>query len=125
MGYYTIHVIRIINKYNTRKNIKLLRLVVEKISGYSFRQKGSFLFDSYGDGRKWYGCYGDMIKISRKLPDLEIQIFGKGEDEEDEWNHIFKNGEDISCGTKFIEPDDNSDYCEETESNDEFYSEDE
>ena len=57
MGYYTKHVIRIINKYNTRKNIELLSLVLEKISGYPFVSKGSFLIDINENGRKWYNCY--------------------------------------------------------------------
>ena len=57
MGYYTIHAIRIINKYNTRNNLKKLRRVIEIMSDYEFDLKGSILTDyicTDGDGFKWY-----------------------------------------------------------------------
>ena len=38
----------------------------------------------------------------------------------EEWYHIFKNGEEIEEGWSFKEADDDSDFCEKTESN-QFY----
>ena len=121
MGYRTIHAIRIINKYNTRNNLKKLKRVIEIMSDYSFDIKGSILTDyicTDGDGFKWYDCNCDMPKISRLLPKLEIQICGKGEDEGDEWSYIFKNGNRYKSSEMFIyDFEYDSDFNEETESN--------
>ena len=123
MGYLTLHAIRIINKYNTRNNLKKLKRVIEIMSDYSFDIKGSILTDyicTDGDGYKWYDCNCDMPKISRLLPKLEIQICGKGEDEGDEWSFIFENGNRYKSFQMFIydlDADSISDFNEETESN--------
>ena len=75
MGYHTQHAIRIINNYNTRKNLKKLLKVLKSISDYSFHIRGSTLTDfiSLDDyNYKWYDCLDDMIKVSKLLPKLEI-----------------------------------------------------
>ena len=120
MGYYTIHAIRITNKYNTRKNLKKLLKLIKIISGYSFDIKGSTIVDfSYIDdiGHKWYECLSDMEKVSKLLPQLEINICGKGEEENDEWSYKFKNGVRYDSSEMFIEDEYDSDFNEETESN--------
>ena len=54
---------------------------------------------------------------------FEIEIQGKGE-EGDEWKLIYKNGDCWdSISNTFSEPDNNSDFCEETESNNCSYEE--
>ena len=56
MGYLTKHTRRIINKYNTRSNLKILKRVLELVSVYSFDIKGSTLVDFIGPnscGYKW------------------------------------------------------------------------
>ena len=117
MGYLTIHVIRIINKYNTRNNLIILNKILEKISGYSFDIVGSTLTDFTQAGYKWYTCQGDMMRVSSFLPKFEIQIEGEGEKGET-WKYIYKNGNVFQVDNdKFSEPDSNSDFCEETESN--------
>ena len=120
MGYRTQHAIRIINKYNTRKNLAKLRRAIKIISNCFFETKGSTLVDfSYVDdiGYKWYDCLSDMRKISRLLPKLEIEICGKGEEEGDEWNYIFKNGEQSDGTEIFIQNEYDSDFYDETGSN--------
>ena len=120
MGYYTIHAIRITNKYNTRKNLKKLIKLTKIISGYSFDIKGLNIVDfSYTDdiGHKWYECLSDMEKVSKLLPKLEINICGKGEEENDEWSYIFKNGKRYDSSEMFIKDEYDSDYNEETDSN--------
>ena len=120
MGYTTQHAIRIINKYNTRKNLAKLRRAIKIISNCFFETKGSTLVDfSYVDdiGYKWYDCLSDMRKISRLLPKLEIEICGKGEEEGDEWCFIYKNGKQYISTDMFIESEYDSDFNEETESN--------
>ena len=79
MGYYTIHVIRILNKYNTQNNLLKLCEVTEKISHHYFDISGSWMIDKNEEGYKWYSCYSDMICVSKKLPEFEIKICGKGE----------------------------------------------
>ena len=120
MGYYTIHAIRITNKYNTRKNLKKLLRLIKIISGYSFNIKGSTIvsFPNTDDYcYKWYECLSDMEKVSKLLPKLEINICGKGEGENDEWSYIFKNGVRYDSSEMFIKDEYDSDYNEETESN--------
>ena len=120
MGYRTLHAIRITNKYNTRKNLKKLLKLTKIISGYSFDIKGSTIVDfSNTDdiGSKWYECLSDMGKVSKLLPKLEINICGKGEEENDEWSYIFKKGERYDSFEMFIENEYDSDFNEETESN--------
>ena len=120
MGYRTLHAIRIINKYNTRRNLKKLRRVVELISDYSFHIKGSTIID-FSDTDdycyKWYECLSDMEKVSKLLPQLEINICGKGEEENDEWSYIFKNGKRYDSDEMFNKNEYDSDFNEETESN--------
>ena len=95
MGYYTLHRIRIINGYNTEENLIKLMECIEKISGLSFEKSGSILKD-YNDenndlGYSWYECENNMIAVSKFLPDLEIQVKGKGEEGEI-WEMIFQDG---------------------------------
>ena len=120
MGYLTLHAIRIVNKYNTRKNLKKLLKLTQIISDYHFHIKGSTIIDFYGTddiGIKWYDCLYDMEKVSKLLPQLEINICGKGEEENDEWSYIFKNGKRYDSSEMFIKNKYDSDFNEETESN--------
>ena len=120
MGYLTLHAIRITNKYNTRKNLKKLLKLTQIISDYHFHIKGSTIVDFYGTddiGIKWYDCLSDMEKVSILLPKLKINICGKGEEEDDEWSYIFKNGKRYDSSEMFIENEYDSDFNEETESN--------
>ena len=120
MGYRTLHAIRIINKYNTKRNLKKLRRVIEIISDYSFNIKGSTIID-FSDTDdycyKWYECLSDMEKVSKLLPQLEINICGKGEEENDEWSYIFKNGKRYDSDEMFIKNEYDSDFNEGTELN--------
>ena len=120
MGYLTLHAIRITNKYNTRKNLKKLLKLTQIISDYHFHIKGSTIIDFYGTddiGIKWYDCLYDMEKVSKLLPKLKINICGKGEEEDDEWSYIFKNGKRYDSSEMFIKNKYDSDFNEETESN--------
>ena len=95
MGYYTLHRIRIINKYNTKKNFEILGEYIRKISGYIFHIYGSVLKD-YSDkesdeGNKWYDYEDDMKEVSRLFPHFEIQLKGKGEEGEI-CEKIYKDG---------------------------------
>ena len=58
-----------------------------------------------------------MEKVSKLLPQLEINICGKGEEENDEWSYIFKNGKRYDSDEMFIKNEYDSDFNEGTESN--------
>ena len=116
MGYYTIFIIKIVNKYNTRKNLEKLLDLILKISGYSaFDIVGSTITDFRNDGHKWYEWDHDMLGISRLLPKFEISVKGKGEEGET-WEYAFKNGESYSYYSgEFEEPDEKTDFYDENE----------
>ena len=118
MGYYTIHRIKIINRYNTRENLNRLAEVIDEISGYCFTIVGSVITDSCEYGSKWYNCEKEMLQVSLILPKYKIKIKGKGEEGEI-WERIYKNGliEEDYVKT-FSDSDEVSDFNEQTESDD-------
>ena len=129
MGYYTKHKIRIINEYNTKKNLKILLNRQIAMTSYSFIITGSTIHDIHsglndGIGCKWYSCARDMELISRVFPELKIQIKGLGEDGE-MWERIYHNGciQKYYCD-EFSDIDDEADFKKETENN-QLFSEDE
>ena len=68
MGYYTLHKISIINKYNSEKNF---------VSGYGFKIYDSYLIDDTwngGCGCKWYSFHSEIYKISEALPKSKILV---------------------------------------------------
>ena len=103
MGYFTKHKIRIINEYNTKRNLKLLLKRLIEITNYTFIISGNTIHDihsclNFGNGCKWYDCRRDMELISMEFPQFEIQIKGLGEEGEI-WEEIYHNGdvEYIDC----------------------------
>ena len=121
MGYYTLHKIRIINQYNTKKNLEALVEKIHEIADYYFLIVGNVIVDTNcngGCGSKWYDCRSDMITISEELPELEIQVNGKGEDEGDIWEYIYKNGNEWGgyCDS-FSDIDEEPHFEEENENN--------
>ena len=119
MGYYTRHIIRIINQYNTRRNLKILLKKISEISNYDFIIVGSKICDDNyngGYGAKWYGVRFDMMKVSNLLPDLRIQVKGKGEDGE-MWQLIYENGFEEAMNLDEFSDDDESDFFEDSFSN--------
>ena len=94
MGYYTRHIIRIINEYDSKRNLGILLKKIKEISNYDFSIVGNKITDIYWNdscGSKWYGCRSDMRAVSRDLPELVIQVKGKGEEGE-VWEYIYENG---------------------------------
>ena len=121
MGYYTLHKIRIINQYNTKKNLDILLEKISEIANYDFIIVGNVIIDTNyngGCGSKWYDFRRDMFKISEELPELEIKVNGKGEDEGDIWEYIYKDGEEWGgyCDS-FSDIDEEPHFEEENENN--------
>ena len=130
MGYYTKHKIRIINEYNTKKNLKVLLNRLISMTNYNFIITGSTIHDIHsglndGIGCKWYSCLRDMELISLVFPELKIQIKGWGEDGEI-WERIYHNGciEENDCD-EFSDIDDEADFKKENENNQLFGEEEE
>ena len=120
MGYYTLHKIRIINQYNTKQNLIKLLEKIEEISGYGFIIVGSTIVDTNYNcesGSKWYDCRDDMIKISEELPELEIKVNGKGEDEGDIWEYIYEDGNEWGRRCDYFSDIDEESYFEEENEN--------
>ncbi len=127
MSYFTIHKIKIINQYNTKKNVKTLLDIIKKISGYDgFDIIGSTITDIRYNGHKWYECEHDMKAATRFLPGYEIRVKGKGDNGET-WEYQFKNGFGYRNDyTEFSDPEDElSDFNEENEKKKNNSSEDE
>lgn len=82
MGYYTRHELTVINGDNET----------------DYEQEISDTTDGYdkhwlwGSETKWYDCQKDMIKYSKKHPDVTFLIDGEGEEIGDIWKAWFKNG---------------------------------
>ena len=41
---------------------------------------------------KWYDCKENMEQLSAEYPDMWFEIYGEGEEREDNWRAIFHNG---------------------------------
>ena len=90
MGYYTLFLIRILNRYNNIYNLQKLKKTIETISGYFFIIEGQGI----ASGEiKWYDNKEHMKEISKKYPKFKIKISGKGEEENDWWSQIYLNGD--------------------------------
>ena len=118
MGFPTLHEIRIINKYNTRRNLEILNHVIKKVSGHHFDIIGSALTNYNKGGFEWCNVTDDMMKVSKLLPQFQIQIQRK-EENGVIWNYIYKNKDAVYFDFNDFseEPDSNSDFCEEIKSN--------
>ena len=117
MGYYTLHKISIINKYNNSRNLEKLHEVIEEVTEYCFRIEydyGYIIDDNYncGSGSKWYTFDDDIYVISERLPKLKILVEAEKENGTT-WERIVKNG----YGSTFICSSEESSDNEEDEEN--------
>jgi len=123
MGYYTLHKISIINKYNNSRNLEKLCDVIEEVTGYGFRIEynlGYIIDDNYncGDGSKWYSFHNDIKIISERLPKFKILVEAE-EENGTTWEEIVKNGYDSSFSSSNEDSSDNEEENEEIEENEE------
>ena len=117
MGYYTLHKISIINKYNNIKNLEKLCDVIKNVSGYEFEIFDSYLFDenwNAGYGCKWYNFNNDIFKISEKLPKFKIFVEAK-EENGNTWEICVKGGHEVSYNCEESNSDENDDSNEDEE----------
>ena len=122
MGYYTLHKISIVNKYNTPKNLEKLWDVVKNVSGYEFKIFDSYLIDenwNSGYGSKWYSFNDDIFEISEELP--KFKIFVEAEEENgNTWEICVKGGHEVffDCEESDSGENDKSNEDEEEEESD-------
>lgn len=79
MGYNTAYRIEITGKDND-----LALAYLEKISGY-----GESIHD---ESIKWFNCVEDAEKTSKRFPEVLIEIYGDGDESDDNWRMLIKNG---------------------------------
>lgn len=56
------------------------------------------------DETKWYDHERDMLTLSVQFPNVLFKLHGEGEENDDVWDHYFKNGKSQYCKVKFIIP---------------------
>ena len=126
MGYYTLHKISIINKYNSEKNLEKLWEVIKDVSEYEFTITDSYLIDTNwncGCGCKWYTFDSDIYEISEALPKFKILVEAK-EENGNTWEVCVKGGHDTNFSyeesdSEEDDDDDSNENEEEEVSNDE------
>ena len=89
MGYYTTYTIKLVSGDENDFD-SLLK---------DIRTKSSVDFTEYEvQEAKWSDHDKDMLELSRKYPDLIVQLDGDGQDSEDLWATRYRNGESESVG---------------------------
>ena len=91
MGYYTHYSIHIQNYYSDQEPEEF----VAENTDYG---------NPFGDECKWYDHEEDMIKISKKYPEMVFHLHGEGEETGDIWDKHFKNGKMQVCKAKIVIP---------------------
>lgn len=89
MGYYT--------NYNLSTS-NLDKSTKSKITNYLNGIAAGLRIGDIGE-IKWYSHKHDMLKLSLLFPDVTFYLEGIGEDRDDMWKSIYKNGK-----TKTVEP---------------------
>lgn len=92
MGYYTNHSL-VVLKGDAELEIDevkgLQEVLNEEIPEYAF-----------DDGCKWYDHNEDMLRVSKRFPDLLFKLHGEGEESGDFWNTYYKDGKMQHCPVK-------------------------
>lgn len=92
--------------YNTRFNLTILEgdKTVNEIMKENEDFDGlHYAIDDNGESIetvKWYNHSEDMIKLSKKYPDIVFSLKGDGEEQGDSWYKYFKNGKVQECRAK-------------------------
>lgn len=92
--------------YNTRFTLTILEgdKTVDEIMKENEDFDGlDYAIDNNGESIetvKWYNHSEDMIKLSKKYPDIVFSLKGDGEEQGDSWYKYFKNGKVQECHAK-------------------------
>lgn len=99
MGYYTSYNLDVNNVKSQAEHEAILDKLHElNVIGYALdigywneRSKSSSFY-SY-DEAKWYDHDEDMIKLSEAFLKMTFKLYGTGEEPDDRWYCLYKNGE--------------------------------
>ena len=98
MGYYTSYNLEVKHVNTIEEHNKIVDALNEKgVWGDALREgdwnaeKKRSSFWNY-DVAKWYDNKTDMMKISEEFPDAVFRLSGEGEESDDRWYALFKNG---------------------------------
>jgi hypothetical protein len=92
MGYYTYHILTVLDKDGKEVSDDQLLIhqkAIAELSGYN-----EYMFE---DSIKWYNIDDDMIEYSKRHPELLFLIERDGEETEDYSKEHYKNGKSLSC----------------------------
>lgn len=99
MGYYTNYNLDV-NNVNTEEEHEAILDKLHELNiigyaldtGYWSERSKSSSFYSY-DEAKWYDHDEDMRKLAEAFPEKTFKLSGTGEDHDDRWYCLYKNGE--------------------------------
>ena len=101
MGYYTRHVLEIIDGPNS-----LIKDFIGECgeAGFALEANGDCLDDC-----KWYRHREDLTAFSKKHPEALFMLSGRGEETGDAWHEYYRNGKVQVCQAKLVYPKFNAD----------------
>lgn len=86
MGYYTTFEVAVIEGCLDDDIVKILR----EETSYTFEEDSEN--SVFADHIKWYTRQDDMLRISRRYPNVVFRVRGNGEESGDVWQTFYKNG---------------------------------
>lgn len=90
MGYYTQYNLYITNKDSLGDEVKAaVDNAVYDLNLFEGSGNIEYGWSAYG---KWYDHDDDMLAISARFPDAVFQLYGDGEESEDNWMNYYKGG---------------------------------
>ncbi len=98
MGYYTSYNMDVNNVKSKAEHDALYDALRKKnIIGYAFyggdwdKHNSSSFWCS--ECVKWYDHDEDMLEISKQFPEMTFKLIGTGDDDDDRWYTLYRNGE--------------------------------
>ena len=111
MGYYTSYTLDVIHVKDAAMHEAIVQKLKErKVWGYALYggeynvQYHTSCFYSM-DSSKWSDHDDDMEEISRSFPDATFRLTGFGDDREDMWYTLYRNGESEEVRAVITWPD--------------------
>ena len=110
MGYRTYHTLQIKNVRPEDEDALIqemddIGIIGCALEGSLYRYDEDCVEFSGDEAVTWYDCEEDMIKLSKKFPQMIFKLYGEGEDAQDLWNEYFQNGESETCVAEIHWPD--------------------
>lgn len=105
MGYYTYF------SAETNASAEVETQITEELfkisSFFNFDKEESvpfsqFMYDMY---TTWYDWDKEMVEVSRKFPEVTITMWGNGEESDDMWKCVFKNGKKALVFAEIVYPE--------------------